>query len=232
MLLADRRTRVPPEFFSLIDRRTMAVLLGFGAMVAFGQLADFLYAPVDYILVNRLIDPVAVATYAPAIQIDAGLLLLVGALATVLLPKTAMAHAAGDVATVRRYYIRGTLASLGILLLAALAVWLAAPYIFRLWLGDEMRSTQVILPLVLLHTVIGGSGAVGRSVLLGMGRVKPFTLSVLAAGVSNVILSFSFVYYLDMGLHGIVLGTILSVTARAVLWQPWYVLRLLRPGNK
>ena len=38
-----------------------------------------------------------------------------------------------------------------------------------------MRPTQAILPLVLIHTVIGGSAAVGRSILQGMGRVKAFT---------------------------------------------------------
>ena len=31
-----------------------------------------------------------------------------------------------------------------------------------------------------------------------------------------------------MGLTGIILGTIVAVTARAGIWMPWYVLRTLR----
>ena len=41
------------------------------------QLADYLYAPTDYILINRLLGWREVAIYTPAMQIDAGLLLLV-----------------------------------------------------------------------------------------------------------------------------------------------------------
>src|SRR5207244_5534653 len=104
-----------------------------------------------------------VATYAPAVQIDAGLLLLVSGLAAVLFPRSAIAHAAGDVAVVKRYYIRGTLASAGILVAGAAAVWALSPWLFRLWLGNSMDATRAILPLVLIHTIIGGSAMVGRS---------------------------------------------------------------------
>lgn len=206
-------------------------LLSFGLLVTVAQLADFLYAPVDYILINRLINPDAVAIYAPAVHIDAALLLLVTGLATVLLPKAAIAHAGGDIARVRRYYLRGTLATAAMLIAGAIAVWMLSPWIFRLWLGDEMSATRAILPLVLIHTVVGGSSAVGRSILLGMGKVHAFTIAVLVTGVSNVILGYIFVRWFDLGLRGIVFATIIVVVARAGVWMPWYVLRSLRHGD-
>jgi Na+-driven multidrug efflux pump len=63
-----------------------------------------------------------------------------------------------------------------------------------------------------------------------MGKVKPFTASVLIAGVGNVVLSYVFVRFFGLGLKGIVLGTIVVVVARAGVWMPWYVLRVLRRG--
>jgi len=51
---------------------------------------------------------------------------------------------------------------------------------------------------------------------------------VLVWGVSNVVLSYIFVRHLNLGLKGIVLGTIVVVVGRAGLWMPWYVLRTLR----
>jgi Na+-driven multidrug efflux pump len=93
-----------------------------------------------------------------------------------------------------------------------------------------MPATQAILPLVLVHTVVGGSSGVGRSILLGMGKVRAFTIAVLLGGVSNVVLSFVFVRYLHLGLDGIVLGTIVAVVARCALWMPWYVVRTMRSG--
>ncbi len=70
-----------------LDWRIARSLLAFGLLVVFAQLADYLYAPTDYILINRLLPPVEVANYVPAVQIDAGLLFLVTGLASVMLPR-------------------------------------------------------------------------------------------------------------------------------------------------
>ena len=69
---------------------------------------------------------------------------------------------------------------------------------------------------------------VGRSILLGMGKVAPFATAVLIAGVSNVLLSWLFVARFHLGLRGIILGTIAAVVGRSVIWMPWYVMRTLK----
>jgi O-antigen/teichoic acid export membrane protein len=206
----------------------MKSLLTFGGIVVLAQIADYLYAPTDFLLIRHLLDLKTVAVYAPAVQMDAGILLLVGGLSTALLPMSAAAFGQGDTHTVRRYYIQGTLVSFILLLIVAFLAWLAAPAIFRLWLGNKMRPTQQILPLVLIPTVIGGSAAVGRSVLFAIGKIRAFTAAALLSGLANVVLSYSFVRFGNMGLTGIILGTIVVVTARCAIWMPWYVLRSLR----
>lgn len=208
----------------------MRSLLAFGIVVTLAQVADFLYAPTDYILIDRLLRPIDLATYAPAVQIDGGLLLLVAALASVILPRASLAHAAGDRAALKRYYLRGTAASAALLSAASLCVWFEAPAIFRIWLGNPMPLTQAILPFVLINTVIGGSSAIGRSILLGAGLVRPFAASVLIAGISNVICSYAFVRFGHAGLRGIVLGTSVAVFGRCIIWTPWYVMNTL--GNR
>jgi O-antigen/teichoic acid export membrane protein len=214
-----------------IKHADMAVsrrLLAFGSLVALAQLADFLYAPTDYILINRFVSPDAVAIYAPAVQVDAGLLLLVGALAAVLLPKAALAHAAGEGTRLVRYYVRGTLGSVALLLVGSAAAYLLAPWALKVWLGNSMPATRAILPLVLIHTVLGGSSGVGRSILLAMGKARPFAIAMLVAGLANVICSYVFVAHMGLGLRGVIYGTIAVAVGRCVIWQPWYVLRTLR----
>jgi O-antigen/teichoic acid export membrane protein len=210
------------------DGKLVRRLLIFGGMVVAAQMADYLYSPTNNLLIWNLIGRDTVAVYAPAVQVDGAALLLVGALASVLLPRTAIAHATGNSHAVRTYYIRGTLWTFGALAVAAPIVWLAAPYFFKLWLGNRMEATCSILSIMLIHTVIGGSSAVGRSILLAIGKVRQFTLSVLIAGVANVVLSYTFVKYGHLGLPGIVLGTIIAVTGRCAIWLPWYTLRTLR----
>jgi O-antigen/teichoic acid export membrane protein len=203
-------------------------LLTFGGLVVLAQIADYLYAPTDFLLIRWLIDLKTVAIYAPAVQMDAGIWLLVSGLSTALLPMSAAAFGKGDFKELRRYYLQGTAISFILLLIVCILAWIAAPGLFRLWLGDKMKATQQILPLVLIPTVVGGSAMVGRSILLAIGKVRAFTTAVLLAGVCNVILSYSFVKFGGMGLNGIVLGTIVAAVARCAIWTPWYVLRCLR----
>jgi O-antigen/teichoic acid export membrane protein len=196
-----------------------------GLLIALAQLADYLYAPTDYLLINHLLDVRQQADYAPAVQIDGGLMLLVSGLAATLLPKTAIAHFSGDRRTVRQYYLRGTLFTAATLLVAAVAVYCTSKPLLKAWLGNSMPGTRAILPLVLIHTVIGGSSAVGRSILLGIGKTRPFVIAVLIAGFANVIASYCFVRYLHLGMNGIVAGTIVAVVGRCAIWMPWYVLK-------
>jgi O-antigen/teichoic acid export membrane protein len=215
----------------LVNSTTIWNLISFGSLVTIAQLADFLYAPTDYILINRLLGADLVAVYAPAVQMDAALLLSFTAISTVLFPRAALASAKGNATLLRQYYLRGTLISGGLMLVASFGAWMLSPWIFRGWLGSSLPETRAILPLVLIHTVVGGSSAVGRSILLGMGKVKPFTAAVLVAGISNVLLSFVFVRYLELGLRGIIFGTLIAVIGRCAIWMPWYVLRELRRSN-
>ena len=226
--LAMSELKIELRTRSLFDFALARSLLAAGGLITLGQLADYLYAPTDYILIDRLLSPLDLASYAPAVQIDAGLLLLVTGLSSVLLPKAAIAHAGGSIQKVRRYYIRGTLAGAGVLAIASVFVWAISGWLLELWFGNSMPATRSILPLVLTHTVLGGSSAVGRSILLAVGRIKAFTAAVLISGVTNVICSFAFVHYLHWGLRGIVLGTIVAVVGRCVIWMPWYVLRSLK----
>jgi len=238
LLLIARAMMIPlllgytPARGKFFNAAIMKSLLWFGLLVSIAQLGDFLYAPTDYIIITRTLGLEQVAVYAPAVQIDGALLLIIAGLANVLLPKAAAASALGRRDHLRTFFIQGTLASTAMLLVSAVVVYFLSPWIFRIWLRDPMPLTQAILPLILIHTVVGGSSAVGRSILLGMGKVKPFTIAVLIAGVSNVILSYSFVRFGGLGLKGVVLGTICAVVGRCAIWQPWYVWKCLRESGK
>src|SRR6202000_1768211 len=124
-----------------------------------------------------------------------GPLALVWGSASILLPRVAVAHAAENRERLMKYYLRGTFASFVILLVASVAACFAAPLLFKAWFGSKLLATRAILPLVMIHTIVGGTSAVGRSILIGMGRVKAYTIAVLIAGVANVLLSFTFVRY-------------------------------------
>jgi O-antigen/teichoic acid export membrane protein len=207
-------------------------LLRFGVAVTLTQLAEFLYAPAAHVLIRLFISPPSVlADYSAATQIDAALLLAVAGIGTVLLPRASIAAASGQLDRVRRMYLYATGFALATLGLAASLTWLLAPWLLRSWFGSDMPGTLSILPLVLVHTVLGGTAVAGRAVLIAMGRVRALTWSVLLAGGSNVLLGLAAVTLTDFGIRGIVVSTIVVVFARCGLWMPWYVLRRSRTSS-
>lgn len=208
---------------------TLKTIAGSAVVLSLGQFADFLYAPANILLINTFVHPTSVARYAPALQIDAGLLLLVGAVSTVMLPRAMSAWARGDRVLLRSAYLRSTLACLLVLASAAVVVALFIEPLLKLWLGTVPYDTPTLTRLVLIHTVIGGTAGVGRAVLLGMGRFRAYTLSALLGGIANVVLAILFVLVFDSGVRGIVIATVISVTVRCAIWMPWYILRALRP---
>jgi O-antigen/teichoic acid export membrane protein len=211
-----------------VDRQIQRQLLRYGSGVTVAQTADFLYAPCSLLVIQSLLGSAAVAAYAPLVQIDAALLLVVAGIAGAVFPRAAKASAAGDLRSLRRLYLRGTLASFALLGVAAIVTIVFSDRLFRLWLGQAPPDALAILPLVLIHTVVGGSSGVGRAVLLGMGKVRPFVTASLIAGFGNVILGAVLAGPVGLGLKGIVIATIAVVVARCAIWMPWYVLRLTK----
>ncbi|MBC7782620.1 MAG: hypothetical protein H7144_02180 [Burkholderiales bacterium] len=211
-----------------IDLRVVPYLLAMGAWVTLSQIADWFYAPFNQVLIDRYLDTSMIARYVPAIQIDGAMLLLVSGIAVALLPRAASMFHDANWAALRRDYIYGTAVSLLLLAAGAVVVCLIDGWLFQKWFGNPLVGTQEILPWVMVHTVIGGSASIGRSVLFGMGRMKPYAITAIVGGVSNAVLASIVVTTTDWGLKGIIWVTIFTVFCRCALWLPWYTLRAIR----
>lgn len=212
----------------LFQMRYADLLVRSGIGLMFAQIADLFYGPANQAIIKGCLSSTALATYAPLLHIDAALLLGVGGLATLLLPKTAIAMGDQNHAAIRRYYVNGTLASLILLAAGASFAWAVAPKLFKVWFGDPLPATVALLPLVMIHTVIGGTAGVGRSILFGMNRAAAYTAASLIGGVANVGLAILLVTRTSLGLKGIIFATIITVVVRCAIWMPWYTLRAIR----
>jgi len=200
--------------------------------ISLGHLADFLYAPTNLLLLYRYVPSGEISRYAAALQFDAALMLLVGGLGAWLLPRFAVSLASGNFKAARREYVKSTWTVLCILILAAMTVVIGAPVLFRLWLGEMPAGQWLILAMVMVHTVIGGTSVTGRAVLLGGGHVRAYTIAAIIAGVCNVVLAYLFLAVVGWGAVGVVFATILVTAVRCGIWMPWFVLRKLDENDR
>lgn len=207
------------------------VVWGVGAsagMLVLGQLADYCYAPLNQVLIAMSLGTDAVAAYAPAVQVDGAMLLLTGAVAAVVLPRATRALAAGEVGKVWRYYVVGTGVSVAVLVVVAVPVgWFAGP-LLTVWLGGGVPTlAAAVVPLVLIHTVIGGASGVGRAVILAAGRYRTYAGVALGFGVVNLAGVAAVLWGTGWGVKGVVGVTVATVAVRCGIWMPWYVSRIL-----
>lgn len=200
--------------------------------ISLGHLADFLYAPTNLLLLYQYVPSGDISRYAAALQFDAALMLLVGGLGAWLLPRFAVSLASGDYKAARKEYVRSTWTVLCILILAAMTVVIGAPVLFRIWLGEMPNGQWLILAMVMVHTVIGGTSVTGRAVLLGGGHVRAYTIAAIIAGVCNVVLAYLFLAVFGWGAVGVVVATILVTAVRCGIWMPWFVLRKLDENDR
>jgi O-antigen/teichoic acid export membrane protein len=180
------------------------------------------------LLINWFLTPKDTADYSFAVQLDAGMLLLASAVWTVLYPRASRAVVARDVTLLRRYFWRGTVLTFAALVAVSGLLLLCIKPVLLVWLRTDVPGTRAILPLLLVHTVIGGSTAAIRAILFAAGKARVFAISAVIAGVFNVIVSFVLVRYTGLGLVGVVLGTLSAVILRCGVFLPWYTLRTLR----
>lgn len=213
---------------SLIDFPAARHMLAFGLMLTLSQLSDFLYAPVNFILVNWFLTPDHLTDYSVAVQLDAGMLLLTSAVSTVLYPRASRAFAVHDVATLRKYYRRGTLLTTVLLVLAGIGLVIVSKPLLLVWLKTDRPGARFILPLLLIHTVIGGSTAPARAILFAAGKARVFAISALLAGIANVAISLVLLLYTDLALVAVIIGTVVAVFLRCAIFIPWYTMRVLR----
>ncbi len=211
---------------------TVAWSVTAGAGLLFlGTLADFCYAPLTQVRIAGNLDAGELATYAAAVQVDGAMLLLTGAVGAVILPRSARALARGEKAKVLREYWVSTGVCLGAMTVAATAVWLLAEPLVSLWLGPRvagLTGLQTVVGLVLIHTVLGAGGGVGRAVILAGGKFRTYVLVSMAFGLVNAVAVWIALSGLGWGVPGVVAVTVVTVAARCVVWMPWYVQRMLR----
>jgi O-antigen/teichoic acid export membrane protein len=211
--------------FSLSE---FVILTKYGATVSFGQLADLMYAPLALVIMTVLALSQEMVLYGVLLQIDAAMLLAVGAIGAVMTPRMSLMLSAGNIDEARKTIWRATMAAVGLLgLISAILLVMHYP-LLKLWLGKMPTGILIVLPVFLLHTVVGGASGVMRSFLLISGQSKAVMTSALIAGVCNAAGVAGVLMLTNWGLFGVACVTAVCVMARCGVWMPWYTNKTLR----
>ncbi len=152
-------------------------------------------------------------------------LLLFTILTNQLWPSNVEAYNQGDIKWMKKSMWTVMKIWFGTVLLAALMLW-ASPFIFEIWLGDNLEIPFLITVSVAFSISITTWVNMFNLVLNGTGKIKLQMYAWLLAACLNIPASIYFVKVLNFGVVGIVLGTIVSLIPVAII-SPIQVLKIL-----
>jgi len=202
-------------------------LFSLGGWSSLTGFASNLYERTDQIIINLLLGPVFNAAYSVVIQLGNSIVRLVTALTEVLLPTASKIAANGSVWEKQQLIIRTTQYVLTLAVPCGICITIFRQEIIELWLGKGFSEAVNILPLTIFLILCRIPIFVTGPYLTATNQLKWPALAMLLDGVINVILSVLYVKAFNLGLAGVVLGTLSTNLVRFTFFQIPFVARLI-----
>jgi len=190
------------------------------------KIAMLIIHQTNNILIAGLVSIKGVPQYEAAYKYLSIFMLLFVILNNQLWPSNTEAFTKGDFDWMKKSMRTVSKIWLGTVGLACLMV-LISPFVYKIWLPDDLQIPLAISIAVAISICLSNWVNMYNIVLNGTGKVKLQMYAWLFAALINIPASIFFVKVMDMGIVGIVLGTITSLIPVAIL-SPIQVNKILR----
>lgn len=207
--------RVRPALFRRVRVREV---LGFSAYTTMIDWANKLNYQLDQVVIGAILGPVAVAVWAPAERIVSGIQRLTNQVNGVLFPLIVDSDTTNQRQRLQQILVQGTRFSLATVVPISAAVFVLADPLIRVWLGskaDAVAGAIPVLQILAIAVAVRVGDATSTTLLKGTGKHKLLAGVNLATGAVNVVASALLIG--PYGLKGVAYGTLVPITAAAVL---------------
>jgi membrane protein EpsK len=216
--------RIKPASFNLSALRE---LTGTGGWMTMNNVGAILFLYVDLLVVNKLLGAEAGGKYAAALQWSALLRTVAALIAGVFGPTVIMLYAKGDPNALATY-VRQAMKLMG--LMVALPVGLIcglAPALLETWLGPGFVELAGLMTLMTIHLSVNLTVLPLFNVQIAANRVRFLGLATLIGGACNLLLALLLAGPLGLGMYGVALAGLVTLTAKDTLLTSLHVSHIL-----
>ena len=190
----------------LVTRPEVVQLVTFGGGLLTIRMLGTIYRQMDKVILGAAAGPRFVAIFDIANKIHAGAATVQSVASSALLPATAFARQSKEV--LRDMFLRGSSYTTAVAMPVAIATGVFAAPVIDKWVGDGLDGAVLPTQLFAAYLVLLGMHAVGSTMYVALGHLKPIILIVGASVLMNLAISVALVG--PLGVEGVVLGTLLS----------------------
>jgi len=213
-----------------IEKKHIRALLGVGSQFLIIQIAMLVIFTTDKLLITQLIGPASVTAYDVVFKLFGVLTFAHGLICFPLWSAYADAYHRGDMTWIRRMFKKQLWFFVALWFFVGAMALFAKP-IIAVWIGAEIKVADSVVLMMGIFVLMTAWNNMYAMFVNGIGAIKPQLYAMLFGMVINIPLSIFFVRNMDMGVSGIVMGTIFSLLLAAIV-LPIQVYRILRREEK
>lgn len=211
-----------------LDKKHIKPLLSIGLKFFTIQLAVLVIFTTDKMLIAQLFGPEYVTQYDVVFKLFSVITFAHTLISTPLWSAYTDAYHRGDMAWIKRMLHKQLIVFVGVILSVIVVGFLARPVI-AIWIGHEINVSYPLIIAIGLFVLVSTWNNIYAMFVNGIGDIKIQLYTAVIAMFLNVPLSIIFVKYLGLGLSGIVIATIVSLSLAAIA-LPIQVNRIMRLG--
>lgn len=213
---------------SSLDKKHITPLLSIGLKFFTIQLAVLVIFTTDKMLITQLFGPEYVTQYDVIFKLFSVITFAHTLISAPLWSAYTDAYHRGDMVWIKRMLDKQLLIFIGVVLSVIVMGFLTKPVI-AIWIGDEINVSYPLIVTIGLFVLVSTWNNIYAMFVNGIGEIKIQLYTAVVAMFLNIPLSLIFVKYLGLGMSGIVMATIVSLSLAAIA-LPIQVHRIMRLG--
>jgi len=211
--------------YKVFDKKKISSLLSLGIKFFIIQVAVLVIFMTDKILITQLLGPEYVMPYEVLFKLFSVFTVIHGLMLAPLWPAYSDAYHKGDLNWISKN-IKQQLKIAILLFIGAFALAALGPEIVKLWVGDEVIVSKRLYYLFAVFIVFSVWSNVFAYFVNAVNRLSVQLYTSIIAAILNIPLSIFLVNSLKLGLEGIILATIISLSIFALL-GPIHVFKII-----
>jgi O-antigen/teichoic acid export membrane protein len=191
-----------------IDLSKIKELSGLGIQFFIIQISAIILFTTDNLIITQLYSPAEVTPYDIAYKYFGIILLLFSIINLPFWSAYTEAFQKNDIEWIRNI-VKKLKRAWVVLTLLGLVLLVLSNIIYKIWVGSEINIPILLSIFMFIYVIEFNWGSIYVSFINGIGKIRLQMIFSIVTGILNIPLSIFFAKYLDLGISGIILATIL-----------------------
>lgn len=214
-LILTRKSEVFVPSLKFVSKEETKSTTNLGMLFFISQISALILFTTDNLIISHFIGPAEVTSYSLVNKLYTAGTAVFAMLITPYWSRTSVAKSHNDYRLIKKG-IHEMQCLLGLGIVGVLVLMVIFKPLARVWLQKELDYAPGLIPLMAVYAIIYMWNAVYSQVANGLSLMRVIVPVGIVQGIVNIPLSLFFLLKMNMGVVGVLLGTVLSFMVSAI----------------